>query len=375
MRRCGMLLLTLALWTALSGCAGVPYAHEIETTVLMEVLGVDAAGETAVAVSAASAGRAGAGDAQGEEPVILSAPAETVAAACARMQTFGEQFIFFGDVERVLVGEGAARAGVEELLAHIARDPELRLEAGLWVVKGGSAADVLFDGEAGGSLPARLEALERDAELHATPHPRTARAALADLLENGCTLLPALERRRAESGQAARGEYVLDAAGYAVVREGALCGFTGEDESFGADLLLGRGEGRVLELEAPGLDYAALRLVGVKTRVAPRFAADRLVGLQVSCALETRVAEYRGPGGRLGREDRERLEERLARSAEEAVRAAMETFQDLNADCLHLGKKAALAAPWKKTALEEQWEETFPQLELELSLTAEVTRG
>mgnify|MGYP000694801837 CR=1 FL=1 len=101
----------------LSGCsraeAALPYAHEIEDTVLMGALGVDlkegAPGRVAVTVS--SGGRSGAGDSPGQSPVVLSAQAETVSAACAEMQTFGSDFVFFGDVEHVLVGERAGSNG------------------------------------------------------------------------------------------------------------------------------------------------------------------------------------------------------------------------------------------------------------------------
>ena len=126
----------LALSLALTGCSALPYAHEIDQTVLMEVLGVDAGPGEAVAITAASAGRGGTGESPGQDPLVLSAQAGTITAACAQMQTCGEQYVFYGDVEQVLVGEAAARRGLENLLGQMARDPNLRLEANLWVVKG-----------------------------------------------------------------------------------------------------------------------------------------------------------------------------------------------------------------------------------------------
>ena len=124
----------------------------------------------------------------------------------------------------------------------MARDPELRLEAELWVVKGTEAAQLLLEAGEGESLPERLSAMSRNAELLGGPRPQMARGALTDLLENGATLLPALERREAEDGQGAQGEYVLEAAGYAVIRDGVLQGFTDQAAAFGADLN-GKGSG------------------------------------------------------------------------------------------------------------------------------------
>ena len=74
----------------LTGCSALPYAHQIDKTVLMEVLGVDAgAGET-VTVTAASGARPG-----DQEPLVLSAQAGTISAACADMGQRGEDFVFF----------------------------------------------------------------------------------------------------------------------------------------------------------------------------------------------------------------------------------------------------------------------------------------
>lgn len=354
----------------LTGCSALPYAHQIDKTVLMEVLGVDAgAGET-VTVTAASGARPG-----DQEPLVLSAQAGTISAACADMGQRGEDFVFFGDVEQVLVGEEEAQRGLEPLLGHMAHDPELRLEAELWVVRGAEATDLLLEAGEGESLPDRLSAMSRNAELLGGPRPQMARGALTDLLENGATLLPALERREAEDGQGAQGEYVLVTAGYAVIRDGVLQGFTDETAAFGADLLRSMGKGQILELSGPDRGYTALKITGVKTTFRTVFEGDTLTGLRVACALETQAAELSGAAARLGEEDRLALEGELSRLAGEAIEAAMEQFQAFRADAIHLLDRVALAVPWKQAVLEEQWREVFPNLTLEVKVDATVARS
>ena len=367
MRR--MLYLFPVLSLLLTGCSALPYAHQIDKTALMEVLGVDGSGTGMVTVTAASGPRP-----ESQDPLVLTAQAETISAACADMGGRGEDYVFFGDVEQVLVGEEAARAGLEPLLGHMVRDPELRLEAELWVVKGADASEVLLGAGKGESLPGRLSALSRNAHLLGGPRHQMARGALTDLLENGATLLPALERRAAEEGQGAQGAYVLEAAGYAVIRDGLLLGFTDEAATLGADLLRGLGKGRILERPGPEGGAVALKLTGVKTTFRTRFSGERLTTLVVNCALETQVMEEAGSAARLGEEDRRRLETELAGLAEEAVRAALDCFQGLEADAIHLLDRVALAVPWKKAALEEHWREVFPDLALEVRAEAAVAR-
>lgn len=83
-------------------------------------------------------------------------------------------------------------------------------------------------------------------------------------------------------------------AGYAILRNGALAGWTGEEGALGADLLTGDAPGRILEFAAPSLAQTALRLTEVKTELTPSFTDGVLAGLAVTCRIEAQVAELRG---------------------------------------------------------------------------------
>ena len=63
-----------------------------------------------------------------------------------------------------------------------------------------------------------------------------------------------------------------------------------------------------------------------------------------------------------------------AREAGESIAAALALCQRLECDCLHLGPRAALAVPWEKEALKEQWPAAFAGLELQLDVQAAVAR-
>lgn len=369
----------LALLPALlAGCSSpatavLPYAREIQRTALMEALAVDLLpGGTGVAVTASSGARAGTGESPGEAPLVLQGTAETVAAACGQMQTYGADNVFYGDVEQVLAGEALARDGLDDLLAHMARDPELRLEAQLWVVLDGDGEEALSATARDGGAAARLSALEDDGELLGAPAAKTAREAMAELLLNGCTLLPALAVEEAGEERGLQGEQTLSQAGYALFREGRLAGRAQGPSAEGMDLLEGRGEGRMLEFSAPDGRKAALRLTQVRTWLRPVFDGEALQGLSVRCQVQAEAAEFQGGG--LDEGLRTWLEEQLARESLESLSSAIELCQDLSCDCLHLGRKAALSAPWRKAALQKQWEAAFPGLEIELDVQAAVAR-
>lgn len=368
--------LAMALMTGCSAVsAALPWGQELESAVLMQALGVDVGtqGVDGVAVTASSGGRPAAGESPGQEPVVLSAQADTVTAACAQMQSYGKDFVFFGDVEQLLVGEGQALRGLDPILEHMARDPELRLEAQVWAVKGGGAADALFAAAGTSGASARLEAMQADASLLATAVSRTAREALADLMDNGCTFTPALSLIPARPGDGTEGEVGLAPAGYAVFRDGALAGWAEGDAALGVNLLLDEETAGVVELSTPQQGKAALRLDHSSVAIRPVFVGGVLKRLEVTVKAEAAMTEYRGGAG-LDQEVRTWLEQELARVLGRQLRAALDLGQRLDADYLHLGRKAALAAPWEKERLAEQWAAAFPSLELDIQVEANIPR-
>ena len=379
MRRAQWLLLAAAACAALTGCAplaALPYAYEIEDTVLLRTLGVDVGTQRldGVAVTASSGERPAVGDSPGQAGVVLSAQADTVSAARTMMQSYGKDELFFGDVEQVLVGEGLAQRGLDDLLALMARDPELRLEARLWVVRGSSASDVLFGGEEGGGVDDRLDAMEADAEQRAATLPRTAREALVDLARSGTTFLPALVQGPSRPGDGAEGDTSVSTAGYALFRDGALCGWAGGEEAHGIHLLLGQADAGLLECAAPDGARAALLLNGVRTGYTPVFQGGALAGLEVECKVEARLAEVRG-GGALDREELAWLEAETARLCRMRMETALSHSQALGADYLNLRQRAALSAPWRKDELERAWEEGFPGLAVTVNVQVKVAGG
>lgn len=364
----------------LSGCAATmafPYTHEIEATVLLRTLGVDVGTESmdGVAITASSGARASAGTQQGGPPTVLFAQADTMSAACQKIQTYGDKFVFYGDVEQLVVGEGQAQRSLSAVLDHVARDRELRLEAQLWVVRGGAASDVLFltaEGEGKGAAD-RLEAMREDAGLFSRSMPKTAREALVELSRNGCTFAPALARIPKAPGDGAEGEAALALAGYAVFRDGALAGWTDPESSRGVNLILGRVDTDLLELTLPGGGKTALKITQARTKCAPVVEGGALTGVRITCKLEADVAERRGEVV-LDGDTRSWLEARLREITKGRIQAAVGLGQSLDADYLGLLSKLELAAPWHKELLKAAWPQAFAGLPVDVVVEANVAR-
>ena len=359
MRRRVCLLLAAALVLPLSGCRRssglLPYGREIEDMELMQTLGVDAAPEGRVAVTASSGGPA-----PGEEAAtVVTAAADTVSAAVLTMQGEGSSYLYFGHVGQLLLGEELARRGVGASLEYILRDVETRLDTALYLVRDGTAGAAITAAGADGSASDRLEALAEDAGLLAGSMTRTVKDALTDFYAQGATFLPAL---KADEG--------LTAAGYGLIKGETLAGWADGDVALGINLLQGRVDADVVDLPLGGGGSAALRVVGVHTSVLPVFDGERLTGLAVNCRVEANLAE-----GDVTFRDKAalaELEQALAETEKRRMEEALKLFQMLDADCLGLLRRAALARPWHKKALEGA---SLAGLEMKLVVTARIRRG
>lgn len=199
------------------------------------------------------------------------------------------------------------------------------------------------------------------------------REVLSDLLDNGCALLPALERRPARTGDGAEGEYTVAGAGYAILRNGALAGLDWGEGALGADLLTGDAPGRILEFAAPSLAQTALRLTEVKTELTPSFTDGVLAGLAVTCRIEAQVAELRGrtdSARRAGYGWRNALRRQVRRLSIQRWTWPRPWTPTIST----WGGKPPWRRPWRKAELETQWKAGFAALPISLTVTGQVAR-
>ena len=193
MRRC---LICLPLLLVLSGCQALPFARELEATMLVQVLGVDWS-EESVALTAASDPREGSGDAAAS---ILSASGETLEQAKAALIGAGEEYVSLTHVAQLVVGEGTClRTVLEAALA----EPALGQGATVWVAVSATAQELLEAVEGGAK---RLSSIQ----LNAGIEPVTVLQALMRLEEDGQVMLPSLT---------VAGE-TLEPSGHALITEG-----------------------------------------------------------------------------------------------------------------------------------------------------------
>lgn len=312
-----------ALMLALSGCTLSIYNNyrDIESLEVVRVLGLDAGEDGALRLSAATGA-----DASGREPLRISGEGESLEGALRALDRLaGGGRLFFAGTGAIVLGEGAA-GEASRWLDAVARSRELRLDAELYVLRGGSAGELICGAGAQEDAASALSALaSRASEYGPAPVSSCAGVSRA-LIERGAAAATAI---RLEAG--ADGGLTAVPAGFALLTDGGLAGYLDGEAAFGAGLFLGGPGTAALELgggvtaEAAGAALGFVRLGDARLRID--------VELRGSVAEAPSGADLSGGAAWAG------LEAELAALAERSVLAAVEAQSRLGADFLGLARR------------------------------------
>ena len=182
---------------------------------------------------------------------------------------------------------------------------------------------------------------------------------LAELDRQGASFLPAV---LADDG--------LTAAGYGILKDGALVGWAEGDAALGVNLIFGKVDADVVEVQAPDGTAAALRVVGAAASVRPIWQGDTLAGLKVHCKVDANLAEGSAMPDQA---TLDALEAALAQVEAGRMAQALELSRALDADYLGLRQSAAFAVPWHKGVL--LGSQSMKDLKLEATAQAVIQRS
>lgn len=171
-------LICLLAFLPLAGCEALPFARELEDTMLVQVLGVDWT-DDGVTLTAASDPGEGSGDARA---AVLSASGRNLEEAKAALKGAGEEYVSLTHVTQLVLG---ADTDLPAVLEAALEEPALGQSATVWLAANGTAQKLL-EGAGGGAK--RLSSIE----LNAGAPSVTVLQSLMRLEEDGWVELPAL---------------------------------------------------------------------------------------------------------------------------------------------------------------------------------------
>ena len=362
-------VVSLLLLALLTGCAQLlPEHREVEQLQIIQTAGVDYAPD-GVSLSLAAA----ADPAKGPGPALTGAGRTLAAALEAIRESASEEELFTAHTRTLLVGQEAAEHGLGDLLAAVCRSPELRLDMPLYVVRGGSARE-LMEGASGGEagITEILEAAGALQDLRQGSRSSTAGEVQRSLLRRGAALVTALSYGDA----AASGTKTALPAGYAVLQDGRLAAWIEPDDALGAELLCGGTGSRELSVLDLGGLPVSLELQRGSSRILPVWNEDgSLRGLDVLAEVQAAVLETAADSADgLERYD-DYLTGQLEAAVSERLRRILQLARQLKADVTGLGGRIEQADPVRWQALAQPMGELLPGLEISITVRGTLTHS
>lgn len=371
MRRTRALALLLAAGLLCSWCGSGAIStnyRPVEDLMLIQTIGVDLAPE-GVCLSV-STGRAG----ENEPPKRMTQTGGTMLAALGQLQDRTPNAeLFYAQTSYLLLGEEAAAAGeLTPLLDFIARNPDMRLSAPLFLVRGTAQQAVMDTGDDRTDVTEALAALQKDAALSGASHAFSCADIVRALAGSGCAAVGAVACVRTPESEG--GKLALAPAGYAIFRGGDYLACIAPETARGASMLLGVVHNGDIAVRDGDGSTVMLALDTCRAAIRPVWDGGTLARVDVTLRLRAGISELRTPRRITERAYQQALNAALAARVGGWVRDAIAASQALEADFLGVGQAVAVRSGHRWAAIRDDWAELWPDVPVRVTVDADVGR-
>lgn len=389
-KRTMALLLLVAVLVNLSGCWS---RKETENLAIVSAIGldkVDIEGQQKWRVTiqivrpSEMGGRGGQqkGQDSGKKPFwVASSVGQTIEDALINMKTRSPRRLFLAHTNVVVLGERAAREGVQEVLDFFIGERDIRLRAWVLTTKG-QALDVLRAGPEMERLPIRemVGLITNTQPVASKAYVVTVKDFVNQLIAPGrdaaasrievFTPVEQLSSGDAEDGA----QPTVRLAGAAVFKKDRLAGWMGDQETRGFLYVINKAEGGVIPLESDkqGEENTSFMMTRSRCRITPKIQDGR-VTFNLDIKTEGDLEEV--PCGVINPKKIDFLEKKVSRkikaSVEEAIRLNQQEHQ---ADIFGFGQRLYQKFPQVWKAIEKDWDDIYPTVEVSVKVSAMIRR-
>lgn len=372
MRHRRALALLLAAGMLCSGCSTGAISSNyrpVEDLALIQTIGVDRAPE-GVCLSAAT-GKA----CENEAPKRMTQSGVSMLAALDQLQDRTPSAeLFYAQTSYLLLGEEAAAAGgLAPLLDFIARDPDMRLSAPLFIVRGGTAQQAVMEtGDDKADVTEALAALEKDIALDGTSHAYSCTDIARALAGSGCAAVGAVACVRTPESEG--GKLALAPAGYAIFRGGDYLGCIAPETARGASMLLGVVTNGDIAVRDGDGSTVMLTLDTCRAAIRPVWDGGTLARVDVTLRLRAGISELRTPRRITAQAYQDELNAALAALVTGWAEDVIAASQALGADFLGVGQALAIGGGRRWAAIRDDWPAVWQAVPVRVTVSADVGR-
>lgn len=385
-RKAFVFLLCVLLTFSLTGCWN---RKELNTLAVVQAIGIDKLEDGPItlslqllkpaAINESSSqgvvGEGGGGGGGGKKNVwIVSVTGRTVFEAIRNATLQVNRKSLFSQNKVIVIGEAAAQAGIAPLLDLAIRDPEFRELTLIFIAKG-KAQDIIAASNEQEKFPAK--ALEDLAEAERATA-KTPKIILSDLLKSlvsqtRAPFLPGLQLTERPKGGTITKQVELSET--AVFKGDKLIGWFDGRETRGLLWVLGKVKSGIIVVESPKNESkkVALEVIRASSKITPQLSEGK-PSVTIEVKEEGNLAEEISSVDLTKSEPFQELEERQTAAIKNEITAAVEKAQALGIDLFGFGIEYHRKFPQEYPTLEQNWEEEFRNLAVNIEVYSELTR-
>lgn len=356
----------------LPGCSSI-YSNfrELEQIRIIQTMGIDyIPGGVRITLSS---------DAEEDcEPLCISSSGSSISSALDKIKLCSaEQELFLPHISRIVIGEEAAKHGINGYLAFICRSPQLRIDTPLFVAKGRSAESVISLLNAGDrSVSDVLAAAEANAAFYSSRRLLAAAEVINSLSKYGGAPVCAIELVPSEeqSSQEKSGvQMTAVVSGFGVLNDSALCSYIDQKNAPAAALLLNMAGIYDITAEVPGSGPVTMEVSSGNCSINPVWSdSGSLSGIDIYAEVEASVLEM-GDTASAGREElSDRLISQLESEVSGKIASVLQQSRKLQTDFLGLAGSLEMKDPAGFRAVKADFIQLLPSLELRVSVSGKL---
>lgn len=349
----------------LSGCASIYKNYQpLDRLRLIQTVGLDSNGAQVTLSVSSGIGL------HGEAPLLLSQTGIGIEGAMAALQDYTpKDELNYAHVQYFLVSEEAAQEGIATWLDWFARSPKTRLDTIFFVVKDGTARELVEDcSDQTSDVTDRLLSLVNALKGLGQSKPYTVRDVASGMADRGAALCLAITMKDASDS-------VLDGSpdtaallfeGLAIIQDNRLVGYINQDDTLAVQLLSQEGLGSQIHL-----DEVSMVLTDGGTSVTPEFdEAGTLIGVQIDVSVQAGLLEKLSDTSISAN-----INQALAQEIAGRMQNILTLSQDLECDFLDLQDKISFAAPMNAAKCGAVWPEALKTLSFTIHVDAQLSQS
>ena len=351
-----------------SGCTSIYTSYrKVGDLHLIQTMGIDES-DAGVRLSIAS-GKSG-----NVSATSMARYGQSISAAIRSLQSFSvSEDLFYSHIQYVVLGEDTAKKGISRTLDFVERAGQIRMDIGLFVVRGGRAEEFFQNASEKTDTTKILSSLERSAKRSGESYVFSAQDIARSLLERDCALACAVELRKTEGTVFTdTGEMTAVPVGYALIKGDSLAGYLSGESARGVALLLekgGIGEVTVYTSRQVALD---VRPDGCKFK--PQWENGKIKTMDISLDLSCAIGELSEALPTLTEADYKEIEKALDAKIKGWIEEILEIQREHEADYLGLMSRVRQHDAAEFAAAEEQWPDALRDTEYNITVNSRIKR-